>query len=75
MAAVATPIDNSRCARCGAAFHCGAADATPCVCSSLQLDPTTLATLRTRFAGCLCMACLRTLARTPHESPTAAPPP
>jgi len=66
--------DNSRCARCGAAFHCGAADATPCACSSLKLDAATLAQLRASFTGCLCMACLSALARTAHGS-SAAPPP
>jgi Cysteine-rich CWC len=71
----AIDTDNSRCARCGAAFHCGVADTEPCACSTLQLDASTLAALRARFTGCLCVTCLGTLSRMPHEPPAPASPP
>jgi hypothetical protein len=48
-----------RCPRCGGGFHCGINDAEPCACSTLQLDAAMLAELRSRYAGCLCLACLR----------------
>ena len=47
-----------RCAVCGAAFHCGVADATPCWCTRLEVDPVRLAALARPDAGCLCPACL-----------------
>ena len=50
-----------RCPRCGAAFHCGAADARPCPCTTLTLDAALLARLRERFDRCLCMTCLTRL--------------
>ena len=46
------------CPRCGAAFHCGAADAEPCACTAVQLDAATLTTLREQYDRCLCMRCL-----------------
>ena len=49
------------CPRCGAAFHCGACDAAPCPCTTVTLDAATLCALRERYAGCLCLACLRHL--------------
>ena len=55
------------CPRCGGAFHCGVADALPCACTGLQLDTSTLATLRNTYAGCLCLRCLASLQ-------TSAPP-
>jgi len=62
---------DARCPRCGGAFHCGAklaqaSDAPPCACTSVTLDAQTLAELRARYAACLCLACLRELARA-HE--------
>jgi hypothetical protein len=54
--------DNTRCPRCGGAFHCGANDAEPCACCGLRLDEATLADLRARYRGCLCLACLREMA-------------
>ena len=51
-----------RCPRCGGGFHCGINDAEPCACTALQLDDATLADLRQRFTGCLCLACLREIA-------------
>lgn len=54
--------NNSRCPRCGGAFHCGIADPGPCACTTLTLDVATLAALRQRFNGCLCLRCLTELA-------------
>lgn len=55
------PAD-SRCPRCGGAFHCGVKDAGPCACTALALTPELRAELAARFQGCLCLACLRALA-------------
>ena len=61
-----TPRDaTDRCARCGGAFHCGAADAAPCPCTTVRLDAATLARLRERYRGCLCLRCLAALAEDP----------
>lgn len=57
-AALATDI----CPRCGGAFHCGVSDLAPCACTGLPLSAETLAGLRRRYAGCLCVACLVQLA-------------
>ena len=48
---------NAVCPRCGAAFHCGAAEAS-CACEQVRLDDETLAELRRVFEGCLCLTCL-----------------
>jgi hypothetical protein len=48
----------SRCPRCGGAFHCGVADVLPCACFTLRLDAALLADLRTRYDRCLCLVCL-----------------
>ena len=53
---------DNRCPRCGGGFHCGINDAEPCACAALQFDEATLADLRARFTGCLCLACLREIA-------------
>jgi hypothetical protein len=53
---------DARCPRCGGSFHCGANDAVPCACNTLRLDEATLADLRARYTGCLCLACLRAIA-------------
>ncbi|HEY4068189.1 MAG TPA: cysteine-rich CWC family protein [Burkholderiaceae bacterium] len=50
------------CPRCGGGFHCGAHDAAPCACAGLPLSDALRAELRTRYAGCLCLACLTELA-------------
>ena len=55
-------VADSRCPRCGGTFHCGVNDVEPCACTALSLDDATLADLRQRFAGCLCLACLREVA-------------
>jgi hypothetical protein len=64
-----------RCPRCGSGFHCGAADAAPCACSTLVLPAALQSTLRARFSGCLCMDCLRDLAdgAPVHNAPGGAP--
>ena len=64
--------DDSRCPRCGGTFHCGVNDAQPCACTALSLDDATLNDLRQRYAGCLCLACLREVSVT---QPTRAPEP
>ncbi|WP_119354386.1 cysteine-rich CWC family protein [Azohydromonas sediminis] len=63
------------CPRCGAPFHCGVHDDTPCACTTLQLDDALLMQLRVRFSGCLCLRCLSALAGgEPLELPAPAPP-
>jgi Cysteine-rich CWC len=53
-----------RCPRCGSSFDCGAADlSTPCACKAVALDATALVALRQRYAGCLCVTCLRDIQR------------
>jgi hypothetical protein len=59
--AVVAPAPD-RCPRCGARFRCGREDAAPCPCAGLQLSAQTLAALRERFQGCLCVECLREMA-------------
>jgi Cysteine-rich CWC len=64
----------ARCPRCGGDFQCGAADpGTLCACKAVALDAPTLAALRERYAGCLCVACLRDIQRgAPRaETPSA----
>lgn len=58
----AQPIAVTTCPRCGEGFHCGAHDAAPCACSGLTLPVALQKSLRNRYAGCLCLACLRSLA-------------
>jgi len=53
----------SCCARCGIAFHCGAADRdtenAPCWCMQMPpLSEKALAELRQRYGECLCPSCL-----------------
>lgn len=55
--------DNARCPRCGGAFRCGANDPAPCACATLTLNDATLAALRERWQGCLCLACLAQIQR------------
>ena len=57
-----TPPSDARCPRCGGGFHCGAGDASPCPCTRVELDAATLAALRERYTGCLCLRCLAALA-------------
>jgi hypothetical protein len=60
--------DDDTCARCGARFHCGVNDATPCACTTLRLDARTLASLRERYDTCLCLACLVALQPTSEQA-------
>ena len=54
----------ARCPRCGGNFHCGAADpSTPCACKEVALEVPTLAALRERYSGCLCVNCLLKIQR------------
>jgi len=59
----AVPAD-ARCPRCGRGFHCGVHDPQPCACTTLRLSAATLADLRARYTGCLCLPCLGELARS-----------
>jgi hypothetical protein len=65
-------MDNSLCPRCGGGFHCSVDDPQPCACSSLKLDAAALAALRSQFTGCLCLACLSTLARVACDAPSTS---
>ncbi len=57
----ATESPNAACPRCGAAFHCGAQEAS-CDCARVALDAATLARLRADYGShCLCNACLQAL--------------
>jgi len=53
-------VSNQRdlCPRCGAAFHCGVADAEPCACTTVRLEASTLRALREQYERCLCLRCL-----------------
>jgi len=62
---------DDRCARCGGAFHCGMNDAGPCACTGITLDAATLAELRRRYSGCLCLRCLQALAAGESVDPPA----
>ena len=59
---------SERCPRCGGGFHCGVQDASPCPCSGLKLSASLRDNLRQRYTGCLCLACLQTLAGDPDQS-------
>ena len=57
-----------RCPRCGGGFACGAAGPAPCPCSELPLSAALQAQLRQQFSGCLCLACLTTLAQAEQQA-------
>ncbi len=65
-----TVLDD-RCPRCGGSFHCGVNDAAPCACVGITLDAATLAELRQRYSGCLCLDCLRSLASGKAPEPSS----
>jgi hypothetical protein len=49
-------------------------DSSACACTTLALTPSTLAALRGRYTGCLCLGCLLLLQqaesnRIDHSSP------
>ncbi|WP_395703801.1 cysteine-rich CWC family protein [Aquabacterium sp.] len=53
------PAAADTCPRCGGPFACGMADPTrPCPCTTVTLSEATLAALRQRYTGCLCLRCL-----------------
>ena len=58
------------CPRCAGSFACGAAGAAPCPCTTVKLSDALQMRLRQQFSGCLCLACLRTLAA--HDGPGPA---
>jgi Cysteine-rich CWC len=61
----------ARCPRCGGDFRCDAAEpSTPCACKAVALDAQTLAALRERYAGCLCVACLSAIQRGASRADT-----
>ena len=62
---------DDRCPRCGGGFHCGAGDAEPCDCTTMPLDDATLADLRQRYTGCLCLACLREISASQRRMASA----
>lgn len=66
------PEASDRCPRCGGGFHCGVNDAGPCACTTVTLSAALQATLRTQYAGCLCLRCLAELAAA-DTSPPAQP--
>ncbi|MBP6252211.1 MAG: cysteine-rich CWC family protein [Rubrivivax sp.] len=71
----ASPAHDTRCPRCGGAFHCGMHDAAPCPCAVPSLPAATLAALRARYSGCLCLACLTAVAAgSPLEAVVSAGP-
>ena len=59
-----------RCPRCGGGFHCGVNDAGPCACTTIKLEKETLARLRERYGGCLCLRCLAEMARAEATQPS-----
>jgi hypothetical protein len=62
--------DDSRCPRCGQAFHCGIDDSGRCWCADITLPHGILSTLAQRYRSCLCSRCLRALAEAaPHARP------
>ncbi|MBL0728300.1 cysteine-rich CWC family protein [Piscinibacter sp. HJYY11] len=54
---------DASCPRCGGGFHCGVRDTTPCACGTIDLSAETLQLLREHYSACLCLPCLREVAR------------
>ena len=59
--ALSAPAELSTCERCGAAFGCGA-QLAGCWCSEIKLGEAARSELSGRYAGCLCRACLESMA-------------
>lgn len=68
MSPIAAPVAGlvaSQCPRCGGGFDCGAR-AGRCDCFEVRLDDVQRAWIAQRWPeGCLCVACLRDIARDP----------
>ncbi len=71
MSAKLSPRDD-RCPRCGAAFHCGAADPR-CDCFDLDLSAALRQRLAAQYSSCLCIACLRALQAAAQTAPLQGP--
>jgi ribosomal protein L34E len=63
---------NTRCPRCGEAFHCGVADGAPCQCAAVPLPNRVCDHLRANYSGCLCCGCLREVVAEQREDGSAA---
>ncbi|MGM0567419.1 MAG: cysteine-rich CWC family protein [Bacteroidota bacterium] len=53
------------CPRCGKAFFCGA-ETGSCWCTKYSLSENALQKLQENYSGCLCEACLSTIAENQH---------
>jgi hypothetical protein len=51
-----------RCGKCGETFECGGL--LGCWCRDVSLDTAALATLKEKYADCLCPSCLREFSET-----------
>ncbi len=49
-------------------MRCGVDGEGPCACTTVRLPADTQAALRTAWVGCLCLECLRELARHPERA-------
>ncbi|HEY1090168.1 MAG TPA: cysteine-rich CWC family protein [Burkholderiaceae bacterium] len=63
---------DDRCPRCSGSFHCGATDAH-CDCFDLKLSDALREQLKKDYEYCLCVACLRELARQEAEPSSSHP--
>lgn len=64
-------LPRETCARCGAAFGCGAQVGT-CWCATVSVTPDDLRALERRFEGCLCPACLESAGEWLGSAPQRA---
>lgn len=54
---------NAACPRCASPIVCGAESGAPvCACFAARLTPALRARLEREYVGCLCLACLQSLA-------------
>ena len=62
------------CPRCGGRFRCEAeaGESAPCDCFAVQVPEAARRLLRERYTGCVCLSCLREVAR--QAGPATAPP-
>ncbi|MBL1276024.1 MAG: cysteine-rich CWC family protein [Ectothiorhodospiraceae bacterium] len=54
--------ENKRCPRCGIAFVCQASVIARCQCRAIILTAEQKAFVKQRYMGCLCVACLQSMA-------------